>query len=81
MGAGLVFSWFDHPNSEIVKDRLAVYEHRSGRRDDRPHWDERSRQRRRQSSAIQGAAASLVQAIAIHSGAICTPSPAMSGSM
>lgn len=27
MGAGLVYSRFNHPNSEIVEDRLAVYEH------------------------------------------------------
>src|SRR6202047_2497442 len=26
MGAGLVYSRFNHPNSEIVEDRLAVYE-------------------------------------------------------
>ena len=26
-GAGLVYSRFNHPNSEIVEDRLAVYEH------------------------------------------------------
>ena len=25
-GAGLVYSRFNHPNSEIVEDRLAVYE-------------------------------------------------------
>src|SRR3954470_1108186 len=28
MGAGLVYSRFNHPNSEIVEDRLSVYEHR-----------------------------------------------------
>jgi methionine-gamma-lyase len=26
MGAGLVYSRFNHPNSEIVEDRLSVYE-------------------------------------------------------
>ncbi|MFP3435394.1 PLP-dependent transferase, partial [Paraburkholderia sp. SIMBA_061] len=26
VGAGLVYSRFNHPNSEIVEDRLAVYE-------------------------------------------------------
>src|SRR5205085_1322684 len=26
MGAGLVYSRFNHPNSEIVEDRLAIYE-------------------------------------------------------
>jgi methionine-gamma-lyase len=26
MGAGLVYSRFNHPNSEIIEDRLAVYE-------------------------------------------------------
>ncbi|MGY4157855.1 methionine-gamma-lyase [Bradyrhizobium sp. USDA 4461] len=30
MGAGLVYSRFNHPNSEIVEDRLAVYERTDG---------------------------------------------------
>jgi len=51
MGAGLVYSRFNHPNGEIVEDRLSVYERTEIARYSRPAW-RRLRRRSSRSSAL-----------------------------